>query len=235
MATLPETLPENSVVAVTSKIIALAENRVIAIPSNGSKEEVRAFKHDIVRQESERYIDSQESKYDVMLTIKNRLLAVNAGIDESNTDGVYVLWPQDCQLIANEIWLWLRKQYGVQNVGVIVTDSKTTPLFWGVTGAAVAHSGFLALNDKRHASDIFGRELQMTQVNVMQGLAAAAVLEMGETNEQTPVAVVTDIPEITFQDRTPSDEELASLDIALEDDVYAPILLTAPWKMGGSR
>lgn len=227
-ATLPKVIPEESVIAVTSKIVALAENRVVAV-EDGTKE----AKHALVRQEAEYYLEPTESPYNVMLTVKNNLLAVNAGIDESNTNGWYVLWPEDCQRAVNEIWQWIRHKYGLQKVGVILTDSKTTPLFWGVVGAAITHCGFFALNDKRQTPDIFGRELQMTQVNVAQGLAAATVLEMGETNEQTPVAIVTEIPDITFTDEVPSAAELNALQISLQDDVYAPILTKADWKQGG--
>lgn len=227
--TLPKKLPERCVVAVSSKIVALAENRVESV-ANANPDR----KYELVRQESEYYLEASSSQYGVMLTVKNGLLAVNAGIDESNTGGYYVLWPADCQASANQIWNWLREEYGVQEVGVTITDSKTSPLFWGVTGASVAHAGFLALNDKRHTPDIFGRELQMTQVNVAQAVAGAAVLEMGETNEQTPVAVVTEIVEITFQDHVPTERELAELRITLEDDVFSPVLTTVVWKKGGA-
>lgn len=228
--TLPAQLPEQAVVAVSSKIVALSENRVVPLQTSNQD---KNHKHDLVKQEAELYLDPTRSKYNVMLTVKNKLLAVNAGIDESNTGGFYVLWPQDCQAAVNSIWHWLRDTYGTKQLGVILTDSKTTPLFWGVTGASVAHCGFSALNDKRQTPDIFGHLMQMTQVNVAQALAAVAVLEMGETNEQTPVAVVTQIPEIAWHDHTPTPQELALLDISLEDDVYAPILTKADWKKGG--
>lgn len=68
-------------------------------------------------------------------------------------------------------------------MGMIITDSKTTLLRCGVTGAVVAHSGFAALNDYRGKSDIFGRKFKMTQVNIVDGLAVAAVLQIGEGKE----------------------------------------------------
>jgi putative folate metabolism gamma-glutamate ligase len=228
--TLPTTIPEKSVIAVTSKIVALAENRVEPVMQDNHE-----HKNALIRQEAEFYTEPTASKYGVMLTVKNSILAVNAGIDESNTNGFYVLWPKDCQKSANEIWNWIRSTYGVKDVGVIITDSKTTPLYWGVTGAAVSHCGFSALNDKRQTPDIFGRDLQMTQVNVAQGVAAAAVLEMGETKEQTPVAIINEIPEIHFQSNVPSTEDLNALKIELEDDVFAPILTKAEWKTGGAK
>ena len=55
---------------------------------------------------------------------------------------------------------------------------------------------------------------------------------MGEGSEQTPLAVISDIPFVHFQDRNPTEEELAELKISIEDDVYAPLLKAANWKKG---
>lgn len=227
-ASIPKDLPERSVVAVTSKILSFSEKNIVPVT-----EGVKSEKHDLVRQTAEWYTDPHSSKYDMMLAIKHHQMFVNAGIDESNANNHYVLWPNDPQKWANDIWHWLREHRGVKEVGVVVTDSKTTPLYWGVTGASIAHSGFLALSPKFEHPDLFGRPLKMTQVNVAQALAGAAVYEMGETNESTPLAVVTEIRDIVFQDRVPSEKELADLIIELEDDVYAPVLKNAEWIKGG--
>lgn len=218
-------LPERSVVAVTSKIASLAEGRVV--PMTG---EDKSVKHALVRQEAEKYTEPTSSKYDLMLTITQGQMAVNAGIDESNADGMYVLWPEDPQKTTNQIWEFLRSEYGVKELGVILTDSRTQPLYWGVIGTALAHCGFKALNPLIGKPDIFGREMKMTQESVYQALSATAVFEMGEGNQQTPIAIIEDIRDITFQDRPPTQEELEYLHIELEDDVYAPILMSAPWK-----
>lgn len=220
------TIPEQSVIVITSKIIALCEGEVANVDDYPDK-------HQLVREYAEKFIDPHSSKYNVMLTIKNHVLAVNAGIDESNTDAGYVLWPKDPQATANQIWQWIRQEYGVKQVGVIISDSKTFPLKWGVIGTALAHCGFSALVDKRHTPDLFGRELKITQVNVMEALAVSGVFAMGEANEQTPVALIKDIPHIEFVEHEPTPEELESLVNIMEDDVYAPILQSADWKKGG--
>jgi F420-0:gamma-glutamyl ligase len=49
--------------------------------------------------------------------------------------------------VANEVRAYLGERFSCRQVGVVIIDSKTTPLRWGVTGVAIAHSGFLALND----------------------------------------------------------------------------------------
>jgi F420-0:gamma-glutamyl ligase len=115
---------------------------------------------------------------------------------------------------------------------VIITDSTTAPLRVGVVGIALAHSGFLALHDYIGTPDLFGRPLRMTKANVAEALAAAAVVVMGEGSEQTPLAQLTDLPFVTFQDADPSATELAAMRIAPEDDLYGPLIEAAPWCRG---
>lgn len=215
---------EGSVLAVTSKIISLCEGRVVKIGD--------ADKDKLIISETDFYLPRKLSKYDVMLVIKDGLIVPSAGIDESNADGYYVLWPKDPQKNADEIFKYLKKRFGLKKVGVIITDSKTTPLRWGTGGVAIAHSGFLALNNYIGKPDIFGRKLKMTKANIMDALAAAAVLVMGEGDEQTPLAVLSEASFVKFQNRTPSKRELKELKINIEDDLYAPMLKAVKWRKG---
>lgn len=217
-------LEEKSVVAITSKIVSICEGRVVAI-ENGNKDE-------LIKQESQWYLPRANNKYNVSFAINNNILAAGAGIDESNGNGYYVLWPKNPQKCANDIRAFLRKKFGIRNLGVILTDSKTTPLRWGVTGIAIAHSGFLALHDYIGAPDIFGRPFQYEKVNVMDSLAGSCVYVMGEGNEQTPLSILEDIPYVQFSMTDPSREELEALKIGLEDDLYGTFLKNAPWKKG---
>jgi dihydrofolate synthase / folylpolyglutamate synthase len=170
-----------------------------------------------------------------MLSINENHLVASAGIDESNSNGYYSLWPKNLQESVNAIREFLVRKHGVKRIGVVLTDSRIIPLRWGVTGFAVAHSGFKALNDYQGKPDLFGRIMQVEKLNISDSLASTAVLLMGEGAEQTPLAVITDVPMVTFQDRNPSDEELHALKISLKDDVYATMLTKAPWKKGKSK
>lgn len=220
-----EALEPGSVVAITSKVVALCEGRVV------SPEEVD--KTELIERESQRYLPRTSSRYHVSLTIKRNTLIPSSGIDESNADGNLVLWPSDPQAAADEAWHHLRVRFGTSMLGVIITDSTTAPLRMGVGGIAIAHSGFQAVNDFVGTDDLFGRPLAMTRSNVAAGLAAAAVTVMGEAAEQTPIAVIRDVPFVEFQHRVPTEEELAELVIHPEDDLYAPLLQGASWQDGG--
>jgi len=217
-------IPEESILVVTSKIISYAQGRLVE-QETGTREE----HHELVKQEADSYLPSSYSKYDTMLAIKNHTLTVNAGVDQSNSSGKYVLWPENMQEEANKIWQFVRDHYGVKKVGVVVTDSRTWPLRWGVIGTALVHSGFKQLTSYIGKKDLFGREIEMVQVNIAEAVAAGAALEMGEVAEQTPMCLVENIKQIQFQDRVPTEKELTDLQIEVENDVYGPFLTSVEW------
>ena len=226
-ALLDQYLPDfaaGSILVITSKIVALIQQRVV--------DRATADRQRVIEAEAEHYLPPRYSRYRVTLTLKGGLLIPNAGVDESNSADQLVLWPADPQGVANSIRAYLCARFGLATAGVLITDSRPLPLRWGVTGVGMVHSGFRAINDLIGEPDLFGRPLAMTKVNVMDGLAAAAVLVMGEGAEQTPLAVVGDLPFVHFQPRDPTAEELAGLRIAPEDDLYAPLLLGVPWVAG---
>ncbi|NLX63639.1 MAG: putative folate metabolism gamma-glutamate ligase [Clostridiaceae bacterium] len=217
-----DTLTEGSVVAISSKVVSLCEGNVLSLRD--------ISKDELIKKEADCFIPKEYSKYGVYLTIKNGMLVPSAGVDESNTNGYYVMWPKEPQKSANYCWEFLREKFGLKKIGVIITDSTTSPLKWGVTGKAIAHCGFAAINSKIGENDLFKKTLRQTRINIADGLAASAVLCMGESVEQTPVAIIEDVPFVNFQDRVPTEEELKFLRISIKDDLYAPLLENAPWK-----
>src|SRR6266446_1310280 len=99
-------LEENSIVAITSKIISLCQKDVVKIGT--------IDKDDLIKQVADFYIRSESEKYGrIMLTMKNNILSFAAGIDESNSNGNYVLWPHDIQDTTNKIWNYLREKHNL--------------------------------------------------------------------------------------------------------------------------
>ena len=227
-------LPENAVLAISSKVISYCQGRVVPKLS-----EAKSAKHDLVKKEAEFYTDPSSSKFDLMLTIKNSTLIVNAGIDESNAaingQACYVLWPEKIQETLNEVWQYLRKKHQLKNFGVITTDSRSFPLRWGVVGTALNYCGFKGLNNHIGEQDLFGRKMQMEQVNVAEALGVASTFEMGEVAEQTPFVLVSNLKNVQFVNEVPSAKELNDNKISLEDDLYATLLTKVDWKKGGSH
>lgn len=223
------TLEEQSVVVLASKIVGICEGRVVKITDPDKKD---LQKTELVEKEADYYLPIGYNKYGFMITINRNILVASAGIDESNSDGYFSLWPKDPQKSVNEIREYLRSKHHIKHIGVILTDSKLTPLRWGVTGIAIAYSGFDPLNDYIGKPDIFGRLMHAEKANIADSLATAAVAEMGEGDEQQPLAVITNAKFVNFIDRNPTQDELKTLNIALEDDVYASLLTSVDWKKG---
>lgn len=218
---------QHSILVITSKIVSLCEGRVVKI---GEQD-----KQSLIRDESSFYIPPEKSKYDISLTITRNILIPTAGIDESNGNGYYVLWPEDPQQTARDVRRYLADRFRLTHVGVLITDSKTAPLRLGTSGISLAYAGFSALKNYIDTPDLFGRNLKVTKANIADGIAAASVLVMGEGNEQTPLAMVTDVPFIYFHESMPTEKELKELYIPLEDDMYSPLIISAPWKKGSKE
>lgn len=200
-------LKDGSILAVTSKIVALAEGRT----ANAKDKEK------IIRAESDW---AMKTKY-VWLTEKDGMLLANAGVDESNAVGKLVLLPRDSFKAASSLHKKLRKHYKIKKLGVVVTDSRIMPLRAGVVGIALGYAGFRGLRDYRGERDIFGRVFKFTQTDVADSLATAAAVVMGEGKEYQPLAVITGAP-VEFTEQTNRDELL----IPFEDDMYRPLFRT---------
>jgi F420-0:gamma-glutamyl ligase len=77
--------------------------------------------------------------------------------------------------------------------------------------------------------DLYDKSMRITQINLLDALATSAVLVMGEGNEQTPLAVISDAPKISFLTRPPTSAEEQIILIPMEEDLYAPLLMGATW------
>ncbi|OGZ70773.1 MAG: hypothetical protein A3F47_00040 [Candidatus Staskawiczbacteria bacterium RIFCSPHIGHO2_12_FULL_38_11] len=217
-------LKEESIIIITSKIVAIWEGRCIKIEKGISKD-------DLIKKEADFYIDREEvpSGY-VILTLKNNILIPSAGIDESNANGYYILWPKNPTEAAKKIYQFIKKTYKLKKIGVIISDSHCTPLKNGIMGLCIGYYGFYPLRDYRGRKDIFGRELKMTQTNIADSVAVAAVLCMGEGSEQTPIAIAEDIDGVKFGQFNAASDPLI---IQKDKDIFAPLINSTKWKKGG--
>ncbi|MES2409413.1 MAG: coenzyme F420-0:L-glutamate ligase [Patescibacteria group bacterium] len=203
-------LKENSVLVITSKIVALAEGGTIIVMSKKEKEA-------IMRKESKAVIKTKI----VNLTLKDGMLMAGAGIDESNANGKLVLLPRDSFKVANELHQKLKKIYKIKNLGIIITDSRTFPLRAGVIGVTTGFAGFKGIRDYRGRPDIFGRKMQFSRTNNADCLATAAVFLMGEADETCPLAIIEGAPLEFIDQKTRRN----ALSISIESDMYKPLLM----------
>lgn len=216
---------DGSILVIASKIVAITQGKFAKL----TKEE----KEKLIKSISSSYIPKEEHKHNLYITITNNILTYSAGIDESNGAGFDILWPDNPQKMANEVRTFLKKRFNVKNVGVIITDMVAIPLQWGIIAGPIAYSGFNPLNILTGKPDVFGRPYKYSKVGIWNGLAVAAGVVMGEGAEQTPLAIIEDVPFVEFQDRDPTEEEIKSLIIEPENDLFGPMMRYAPWKKGG--
>jgi dihydrofolate synthase / folylpolyglutamate synthase len=212
---------ETEILVITSKIISLCEGRVVAKDLGISKEE-------LIRHSADAYLHI-ENKFGIQLTIKDNILIPSAGIDESNGNGLYILYPENVQESATKIWQHIRSRDKIKALGVLITDSHTTPMRRGVLGVGLGWCGFKPLYSYIGKPDCFDIPLQVTMVNILDALAVASVFCMGEGNEQTPFSIVSDAPKIVFQQEPPTIEEIDELSIPMTEDLYAPLLKNGSW------
>lgn len=207
-------ISENSIIAITGKIISICENRLINKTKNKQK---------LIHQESDYCFSPPQKSPNFCLTLKNNRLIPNAGIDESNCYNSYVLLPKNPQLVAKKIWNYLHKRDCIKNLGIIITDSNITPLRSGVTGIAIGWCGFKPIYSYIGQADIFGNLMQVTQINLIDSLATTATLVMGEGSEQTPIAIIKNVPRINFQNSAASLKEQDTVCINYENDLFSTV------------
>jgi len=223
-----DSLGERSVVVVTSKVVAIDQGRCV-------KQEEGVDREEWAKKEADLYADRDVVPGEHLLfTIKDDIIIASAGIDKSNSAGYLILWPDKPMEAAREIQVFLKKEFGVKELGVIVTDSHVTPMRRGVVGISLGHWGFNPVRDERGSKDIFGEKLRVTVVNVVDALAVAAVVEMGEGDEQTPIAVITEAAFVEFSEDENINKGKPALRIPKEEDLFKAMLDGVEWKKGKS-
>ena len=205
-------LREGDILVVTSKIVSIAEGR--CVPATTPK-----AKRKLIEQESESTISFGGVK-DVWFSVKGHTVIASAGIDDSNGNGYWILWPKHPMHSAKEIWNFVRKASGRRNIGVIITDSYCTPMRAGTIGISIGFYGFHPVADHIGKKDIFGRTFNYSKSNVTDGIAAAAVAVMGETTERVPMVIVRGAPQLKFTTKDVRDK----LFIDPKKDIYYPLL-----------
>ena len=195
-------LVEGDVVVVTQKVVSKAEDRLVDIdPEVGHRPLVERESVRILRRRGDLVIAETEHGF----------VCANAGVDLSNVEaGQAALLPVDSDRSARRIRDALRHRFSV-NVAVVVSDTFGRPWRRGVTDVAIGCAGLRPVVDLRGTTDALGRELQVTEVAVVDEIAAAAELVMGKA-AGVPVAVVRGIDPAWFGDGSVVDDVVRSPD-----------------------
>ncbi len=216
LASMGEILKDDDVLVFAQKVISKAEDRYLDLTTIEPSEEALALGLEVDKDPRKVQAILDESnevirKRPGVLIVEQKLgfVQANAGIDQSNIindsgedEDLCLLLPVDPDASARNIRGEILSRHNV-TVGVIVNDSIGRAWRVGSLGLAIGVAGFTALEDYIGQSDIYGRELLVTQVGAADEMAAGASLVMGQTDEKTPVVIVRG-----YLPRDPGDESL---------------------------
>jgi len=171
---------DGDVIVITHKIVSKAEGRIADVADDAAyrrlaEDEAAA----VVRRRG-----------DLVITItRHGFICANAGVDRSNVEhGKAVMLPIDPDRSAHRVRTRIEHATG-RRIAVVVSDTFGRPWRRGLTDVAIGVSGMTAIEDLRGTTDTFGRVLDVTEVAVVDEIAAAADLVMGKATS-TPAAVI---------------------------------------------
>jgi coenzyme F420-0:L-glutamate ligase/coenzyme F420-1:gamma-L-glutamate ligase len=191
-----EKLQDRDVVAVSSKFVSMAKGMLVDLDAVEVSEEAKRLAEKLRMDKKIAELVIREADYIIggvpgfALTLKDGVVAPNAGIDRSNAPtGCVMLYSPDPFGDAEDIRRRIFEDLG-KRVGVVITDSRLMPLRMGTTGLAVSVAGFEPLKDERGHKDLFGNVLRVTRRALADQIAAGVQLLMGEADDGYPVVVV---------------------------------------------
>ena len=205
------------VVCVASTVVSKAEDRgadLADFPAGPRATEIADHLEDVTGEEKDpRFAqavleESTEVLIDApFLLTETRFghITVNAGIDRSNVpERDLLLLPRRPAESAARI-----REGLPGNPPVVLTDTSGRPFRHGQRGVAIGWAGMPASRDWRGERDRAGRKLGVTVQSVVDELAGAANLIMGEGSGGTPAALVRDW---AFGEHEGSDEMFRSVE-----------------------
>jgi coenzyme F420-0:L-glutamate ligase/coenzyme F420-1:gamma-L-glutamate ligase len=198
---LADSLPDptaGDVVVVTQKVVSKAEGRLVQIDPDDPRGHRAAIEAESVR--------VLRRRGDLVIAeTSHGFVCANAGVDLSNVEaGWAALLPEDADRSARRLRDVIRARRGVE-VGVIISDTFGRPWRRGVTDVAIGCAGVAGVVDLRGTEDALGRTLQVTEVAIVDELAAAAELVMGKATG-VAAAVVRGVDPSWLRDGSVADE-----------------------------
>lgn len=202
-------IANESIFVISSKIVSLSQGRIVKCGGTTNKDE-------LIKQTSDEvlaYLDD----IDMTMTITHGAIIPTAGIDESSGSGHYILYPENSFNYAQNIRDRLACHYKVKDIGVMIVDSRSQILRKGTIGYALAWAGFCPLKNYIGLPDLDGVSLKVTQANQIDALAAMGVMVMGEGDEQTPLAIISDVKTLQFNETLYTTNDIV---YSKEEDIY---------------
>ena len=215
------TVMEYDILVISSKYISNSQGRMLNHSSIKPSEKANMLskKFSVNHKLSEVIIRESDVVFGgvsgFVITSSNNIMAPNAGIDKSNSQGKLILYPNDPYQVAEQIKRKFFLDYHI-HVGIIIVDSRLMPARIGTSGVAIACSGIEPVSDRRATKDLDGNVLKVTFQATADNLASIANHKMGEGDELLPMAIIRESG-AKLTDRKISSEETA---IPYDECVY---------------
>lgn len=189
---------DGDIIVIAQKIVSISENAIVNLNHVVASEKAIEIAKLTGRtpEECQVFLDESSeiieiSGKHVVTRHKNGYVCTSAGVDKSNVSDkknrLVTLLPKDPDKSANEIRLAIREMLGV-DVAVIINDTMGKPYRRGSISESIGIAGIEALEEKE-SQDLFGNSSK-SQVALVDEIASASAILMGETNEQTPIVLV---------------------------------------------
>ena len=222
-------LEDGDIITVAQKIFSKAEKRVKklkdVVPSEKAKEIAKITAKspkfvELVLRETKNVVKA--SREVLLVEDRRGLICINAGIDKSNVEGRgnFALLPENPDESAEKCRLELKKLIG-KNVAVIICDTYSRPFRRGQVNFAIGVAGIRVFKDYRGKKDLFGQTLKVKNVAVIDEIAAAAELLMGQAKEAMPVVIFKGLNKV-LEFCTKS--KINELQISAEEDLFRKAL-----------
>lgn len=118
------------------------------------------------------------------------VVCANAGVDESNAElGYAVLVPDDPDKLAADVRAHFKQKLGVM-IAVIISDTVGRALRRGAVNIGIGTSGIPATKSEIGKKDLFGYEMRVSEVAIIDEIASAAELVQGQTDEGVPFVII---------------------------------------------
>jgi len=189
---------DGDIVVVTQKIVSKAEGRMFKLkdvkPSLIAKRIAKSSKKqpeliELILRDAKSIIRLYRGH--LITQTRHGWICANSGVDLSNVSGgdTATMLPINPDKSARGIRLKIKELTGI-NVAVIISDTFGRPFRIGHTDVAIGSSGINPVLDMKGTKDLFNYLLRVKKTAIIDELASAAELVIGNSTEKIPVAII---------------------------------------------
>jgi coenzyme F420-0:L-glutamate ligase/coenzyme F420-1:gamma-L-glutamate ligase len=216
---------DGDIIVISQKIFSKAENRIVNLKSISPSEKAKKIAKitdktpkfvELVLRETRKIIKS--TRKTLLVEDKRGLICINAGIDKSNVEGEsnFALLPINPNNSAKECRKLIKKITG-KNVAIIICDTYSRPFRRGQVNFAIGLAGIKPFKDYRGKKDLFNYILKVKNTAVVDEIAAAAELLIGQATEATPVVIFKGLKNLV---ELSEEGKIDELFISKDEDLY---------------